>query len=339
MTYNITVLGAGAWGTALAIHLAKRGHTVTLWAHRQRQAECLNQKRENTQYLPGITLPEAMHVTAELTDALDGAQAVLVVVPSQVFCEVLSQVKQANIANDVHIAWATKGFEPVTQRLLHQVAFAVMGEHAPLTVLSGPTFAQEVAQGLPTAMVSASTQAQQAAFWAQAFTSDAFRVYTQSDMIGVEVGGAYKNIMAIATGVSDGLRLGANARAALVSRGMVEMMRLSEALGGKSETIMGLAGLGDLVLTCTDDLSRNRRFGFGLAGYSGQGEGRVEAVINEIGQVVEGVKAVYTVKKLAEKYHLDLPIMEQVYSLVTEQETPKQAVKTLLARSVKPEND
>jgi len=331
---KIAVLGAGAWGTALAIHLAKVGHQVCLWTHRQEQAEELNQLRENRRYLPDIQLPDAISSSSDMQEAVAGVDAVLVVVPSQAFRESMIMLKGLLDPAEVHIAWATKGFEPVTQKLLHEVAFEVLGQDAKLTVLSGPTFAKEVAMGLPTAMVSASNEEAQAEFWAQLFLHDTFRMYTQSDMLGVEVGGAYKNIMAIATGVSDGLNMGANARAALISRGMAEMMRLSEALGGQAETMMGLAGLGDLVLTCTDDLSRNRRFGFGLA----RGDLSPEEVMNEIGQVVEGVKAVKAVRKLADRLGLDLPIMEQVYLLVNGETTSKQAVHDLMSRSAKSES-
>lgn len=332
-SHHIAVLGAGAWGTALAIHLAKVGHNVSLWTHRSEQAEKLNQTHENQRYLPGIVLPPNIVATANMAEALTDVESVLVVVPSQAFRDALLQLKDLANTAELQIAWATKGFEPVSQKLLHDVAFEVLGDKAKLTVLSGPTFAKEVAMGLPTAMVSASNVESQAEYWAALFLHDAFRMYTQSDMLGVEVGGAYKNIMAIATGISDGLKMGANARAALVSRGMAEMMRLSEALGGQAETMMGLAGLGDLVLTCTDDLSRNRRFGFGLA----QGDLTTEEVMNEIGQVVEGVKAVKAVKKLAAKLELDLPIMEQVYQLVEGNITPQQALQNLMSRSAKAE--
>lgn len=329
---KVGVLGAGAWGTALAIHLAKVGHQVTLWSHNAEQAVKLNAERENSRYLPNIALPENLKVSADIEVVLDQAQAVLCVVPSQAFRTTLERISGL-IPAQVHLAWATKGFEPQSKKLLHEVAQEVLGEQVRMTVLSGPTFAEEVAKGLPTAMVSASNQEGEAQYWADLFHGENFRMYTQSDMVGVEVGGAYKNIMAIATGVSDGLKMGANARAALVSRGMVEMMRFSQALGGQTETIMGLAGLGDLVLTCTDDLSRNRRFGFGLA----RGDLSAEQVMQEIGQVVEGVKAVRAVKQLADSLNVELPIMQQVYLLVEEKITPLQAVQALMSRSGKAE--
>ncbi|MBN2646651.1 MAG: NAD(P)-dependent glycerol-3-phosphate dehydrogenase [Thiotrichales bacterium] len=330
----IAVLGAGAWGTALAIHLSRVGYRVNLWTHSVQAAKEMRVARQNHRYLKDFPFPDSLRVTECLSETVQQAQAVLVVVPSHVFREVLKALSTVlPPSHQIPIAWATKGFEPDSLCLLHQVAEQVFGVDAGLTVLSGPTFATEVAKGLPTAMVSASRKLVQAEFWAQVFHHENFRMYTQNDVVGVEVGGAYKNIMAIATGVSDGLGLGANARAALISRGMVEMMRLSHALGGQNETMMGLAGLGDLVLTCTDDLSRNRRFGFQLA----QEGAQVEAVIDKIGQVVEGVKAVRAVHQLAEQLALDLPIMQQVYHLVEGSIRPQQAARALLARDGKAE--
>ncbi|WP_130538211.1 NAD(P)H-dependent glycerol-3-phosphate dehydrogenase [Thiomicrorhabdus indica] len=334
---KIAVLGAGAWGTALAIHLARVGHDVRLWAHAESSVLRMRSEQENARYLPGVKFPENLQVSSNLKSLVSCVDAVLVVVPSHVFREVLEKLKQsipAGVFDELPVAWATKGFEPDSLLLLHKVAKQVLGENANLSVLSGPTFAAEVALGKPTAMVSASKDAKQAEFWAQIFHHQSFRMYTQTDMVGVEIGGAYKNIMAIATGVSDGLELGANARAALISRGLVEMMRLSQALGGQAETMMGLAGLGDLVLTCTDDLSRNRRFGYQLA----QKGAEVNQVIEKIGQVVEGVKAVRSVKKIADNLALDLPIMQQVYDLVEAKITPQQAAVALLARDGKAES-
>jgi len=330
---KIAVLGAGAWGTALAIHLAKAGHIVTLWSHSSEQVLALKSQNENRRYLPGVPFPKALTIDGSLENIIPEVEGVLVVVPSDAFRGVLQKMAGLLSSHDVHVAWATKGFEPESKSLLHQVALEVLGDDVGVTVLSGPTFADEVAKGLPTAMVSASADELEAQYWADIFHFDFFRMYTQTDIVGVEVGGAYKNIMAIATGLSDGLGLGANARAALVSRGMVEMMRFGQALGAQPETMMGLAGLGDLVLTCTDDLSRNRRFGKRLA----QTNQTAQAVINEIGQVVEGVKAVRVVKKMACDLQLDLPIMEQVYQIVSEQALPKEAALALLSRSGKSE--
>jgi len=324
---KIAILGAGAWGTALGIHLAKQGHQVCLWSHSKVTAERLSKSRQNQRYLKEVIFPENLEVTANFDQAIEAVHAILVVVPSHVFRETLMALPSHLSELNIHLAWATKGFEPKTARLLHQVADEIY-PGLPTTVLSGPTFADEVAKGLPTAMVSASFDEVEAQYWSDLFRSERFRLYTQLDMVGVEVGGAYKNIMAIATGLSDGLKLGANARAALITRGLVEMKRFAEALGAQPETLMGLAGMGDLVLTCTDNLSRNRRFGLLLA----HPEKTVEAAISEIGQVVEGVKATRAVSMLAKKLNLDLPIMAQVDAILEGQIQPAEAVSRLMAR-------
>lgn len=330
---RIAVLGAGAWGTALAIHLARGEHQVVLWSHDAQKAQAMQLERQNKAYLKDIHFPEQLFITADFDQAIANVDAILVVVPSHVFRETIQAILTAKTHQKCHFAWATKGFEMATGMLLHQVAQEVLGDEIPMAVLSGPTFAAEVAQGLPTAMVSASNHAKEAVYWAKLFQHHHFRMYTQSDMVGVEVGGAYKNIMAIATGLSDGLRLGANARAALVARGIVEMMRFGQAMGAQAETLMGLAGLGDLVLTCTDDLSRNRRFGLLLA----QPNMTAEAAMLEIGQVVEGVKAARAVKLLADAKGLDLPIMAQVFAIIEGETQPRDAAKKLMARDTRAE--
>jgi len=335
---HILVLGAGAWGTALAIHLARTGQQVKLWSHSLTHAEQMQLAGENARYLPGMPFPQNLTVIAEMAQ-IPSPDSILIVVPSDAFLQTLLKIKAAYPQLPPHIAWATKGFDPDSCQLLHQVAQQTLGENAPIAVLSGPTFAEEVAKGLPTAMVSAAFQQAEADYWRQVFHYGNFRIYTQLDMAGVEVGGAYKNIIAIATGVSDGLALGANARAALISRGMAEMMRFGQALGGQAETLMGLTGLGDLVLTCTDNLSRNRRFGLALAkAYQTENGGDPNQIQKQMGQVVEGAKAVKIVKQIADQKVLDLPIMEQVYQLVTHQMTPQQAVQQLLARESKTEH-
>lgn len=329
---SISVLGAGSWGTALAINLSRKGHSVCLWAHDSKHAGNLLKDKENIQYLSGISFPEALSVTADINQALHSVDAILVVVPSHVFRETLELVAKNVLHKMPHFAWATKGFEPKTALMLHQVAVEVLGAKTPVSVLSGPTFAPEVARGLPTAMVSASVHLGEAEYWAETFFSSSFRIYTGSDVIGVEIGGAYKNIIAIAAGISDGLNMGANAKAAIISRGMAEIIRFSQKLGGNPETLMGLAGLGDLVLTCNDNQSRNRRFGLSLAkGHS------IEQVQAEIGQVVEGIKAVKAINKLAKTLNIELPIAKQVYKLVTGKITTQQAVQNLLSRSLKAE--
>ncbi len=329
---SIAVIGAGAWGTALAIHLAKAGHAVTLWAYSETHAEQLNLLGENKRYLPGYSLPENLIVTNDLQQSLKKADSVLVVVPSNAFAQTLKNIAIYKKNGKFHLAWATKGLEPKSKKLLHEIAEQQLPNNKDFTVLSGPTFAVEVAKGLPTAIVSASKNEREAQHWADIFHYARFRVYTQTDMAGVEVGGAYKNVIAIATGISDGLEMGANAKAAIISRGMAEITRFGIALGADQATLMGLAGLGDLVLTCNDDLSRNRRFGLSLA----KGN-TVEAVQSEIGQVVEGVKAVKIINELAKKLNLDLPIAKQVYKLVTDKITTQQAVKNLLSRNSKSE--
>ncbi|KUJ71054.1 glycerol-3-phosphate dehydrogenase [Thiomicrospira sp. WB1] len=337
---TLAVLGAGAWGTALAVHLARKGHRVHLWDHQAARAERLAQARENQRYLPGVMFPDSLTAHGDLSEVLPQAEGVLVVVPSHAFRAVLKTLS-TQLAPSVPVAWATKGFEPETCLLLHQVAADELGDTTPQTVVSGPTFASEVAKGLPTAMVAASSDLEMAKFWADAFHNEQFRMYTQQDMAGVEIGGAYKNIMAIATGLSDGLSLGANARAALISRGMVEMMRLANALGGHQETMMGLSGLGDLVLTCTDDQSRNRRYGMALAQSQAAGSedaaARSQRILQSIGQVVEGIKAAEAVKHIAQRHQLELPIMAEVWSVIHNRKSVEAAAQALMARSGKSE--
>lgn len=328
----ISVLGAGAWGTALAIQLARAGHEVRLWMHDPARAQALQQTRR-TPYLAEVLLPNAISVVSDLEQTLVNSDAVLIVVPSHVFSELLERLaRQPSLPS--HIAWATKGFDAQDHQLLHTLFARLVGVHFPdvqTCVISGPTFAQEVAQGLPTAIVAASPQQSTAQWWVDALHTGHFRVYTHTDMIGVEVGGAMKNIMAIAAGVSDGLGFGANARAALIARALAEMMRLGQALGARADTLMGLTGLGDLVLTCTDDQSRNRRFGMALA--TGQS---VAQAAHTIG-TVEGLQAVDSAVVLGKRYQLDLPIVSAVYALVHNQLSANEAVAQLLAREAKAE--
>ncbi|MEW8126971.1 MAG: NAD(P)H-dependent glycerol-3-phosphate dehydrogenase, partial [Candidatus Thiodiazotropha endolucinida] len=259
----IAVLGAGSWGTALAILLSGNGHSVSLWGHLQEEIEALIRDRENKQYLPGVGFPPLLHPEIELHKALHGASEILIAVPSHAFQSVASNIAPLLQAQP-GITWATKGFEPGTQQLLSEVA----AERLPgreLAVISGPTFAGEVARGLPTAVTVAATTTEHAERIAELLHAPWFRAYTSDDLVGVQVGGASKNVLAIAAGIADGLGFGANTRAALITRGLTEIMRLGLKLGGRQETFMGLAGLGDLVLTCTDNQSRNRRMGLALA--------------------------------------------------------------------------
>jgi glycerol-3-phosphate dehydrogenase (NAD(P)+) len=277
----IAVLGAGSWGTALALVVARNGYPVRLWDHWPAQVSELAHDRENRRFLPGFPLPDAIEPVANLGQALEGAAEILVVVPSHGFASLLRAMPP--LGPEVGLAWATKGLEPGTNRLLHEVAGDILGKRD-LAVVSGPSFASEVARGLPTAVTVASPDLIQARRVAAYLHGERFRTYTSHDLVGVQVGGAAKNVLAIATGIADGLGFGANTRAALITRGLAELTRLGTALGGRPETFMGLAGLGDLVLTCTDDQSRNRRLGLALArGVS------LDQARQDIGQEVEGV--------------------------------------------------
>ncbi len=328
---SITVIGAGSWGTALAIQLARANRPTILWGRADDEPERLARERTNHRYLPDIRFPDTLRIEADLRTAIHGSRDILVVVPSHVFRIVLGEIKP-HLRDDQRIAWATKGLEQETGQLPHQVAQDVLGAAYPLAVLSGPTFATEVGAGLPTAMTIASTDAQFAGDLAVRVSGDQFRAYTSNDLAGVEVGGAVKNVLAIAAGISDGLGYGANARIALISRGLIEMTRLGVALGAKSQTFMGLSGMGDLVLTCTDNQSRNRRMGLAIAA------GRTaDAVAREIGQVVEGVYAAKAVHGVATRLGVEMPICEQVYRILYEDAAPEQAVSALMNRALGPE--
>jgi len=331
MIMSVAVLGAGAFGCALALQLDRAGAQVNLWTHNHAQAAQMLADRRIKQ-LPEYYLTDNIQVTADFAQALANVDAVLICVPSHAFDDTLlalADLLDGDTAN-YHLAWATKGFYPQGCQLLHQrVAHYFPYQQA--TVLSGPTFANEVAKGLPTALVAASNALTEAHYWANLLHHDYFRVYTHDDVIGVEVGGAVKNVMAIAAGISDGLGFGANARAALISRALAETLRLGLALGAKTETLIGLTGLGDLVLTCTDNQSRNRRFGLALA----QGISKTEALAS-IG-TVEGAKAAESVMSLAQRYQCDMPIVQAVYALLNEQLSAKEAVAQLLARAQKAE--
>ncbi len=327
----IVVLGAGSWGTALAILLTRGGKPATLWAHHPEQAASLQHTRRNTRYLPDAELPPALTVTDDLGTALDAADDILVAVPSHAFRAMLTDMAR-HLRPQHRVAWGTKGMEANSHKLLHVVAREVLGERYPTAVISGPTFAREVVAGLPTAITVASGDAGFARALADRLHDDAFRAYTTEDMVGVEVGGAVKNVLAIAAGIADGLGFGANTRAALITRGLAELSRMGAALGGRRETFMGLAGLGDLVLTCTDDQSRNRRFGLGIA----QGHTPAQARAT-IGQVVEGERTASVVRELAAQQNVEMPISEQVYLVIYEGHSPRAAVHDLLNREQKPE--
>lgn len=327
----VAVLGAGSWGTALAALIARHGHATTLWGRDRDTVAAIDIRHENPRYLPGIPLPAALRATPDLDVALRGADLVLVVVPSHAFAETLHALVPLRPAH-AGVAWATKGFEPGSGRFLHEVAGELLPADVPLAVVTGPSFAKEVAAGLPTALTVHSDSPDFAQQVADALHGPAFRAYTGEDMLGAELGGAMKNVLAVATGVADGMSLGLNARAGLITRGLNEMLRLNLAIGGKAETLMGLAGLGDLVLTCTGDLSRNRRLGLAL----GRGQSIADAV-REIGQVVESIQTADEVMRQAERHGVELPISSTVRDVLHGSITPAEGLKRLMAREQKPE--
>jgi glycerol-3-phosphate dehydrogenase (NAD(P)+) len=327
----IAVLGAGSWGTALAIQAARMGRPALLWGRDAAQLATLTRERRNARYLPRAAFPDTLQIQPDLHAVLRDCPDLIIAAPSHALREVLEQIA-AGLPPHARVAWATKGFELTTGLLPHQVARAVLGERVPTAVISGPTFATEVGAGLPTAMTIAADDAQFAADLARRLSGQNFRAYTSDDMVGVEVGGAVKNVLAIGAGISDGLGFGANTRIALITRGLVEMTRLGVALGARKDTFMGLAGLGDLVLTCTDDQSRNRRFGLALA--RGEQASTAQAAI---GQVVEGVLAARAVRTVASRLQVETPICEQVYRVLYEQIAPQDAVRELMSRSLKAE--
>jgi glycerol-3-phosphate dehydrogenase (NAD(P)+) len=327
----MAVLGAGSWGTALAVHFARSGKPTRLWGRNAARIASMRAERANERYLPGGAFPDALSVVSDLQAALRGALDVLLVVPSEGFRPLLEAVAPL-LEAESRLAWATKGFEAESGKLPHQVAREILGSEHSIAVLSGPTFAREVGAGLPTAMTVASPDPAFAAALARDLSSARFRAYTSTDIVGVEVGGAVKNVLAVGAGLSDGLGFGANTRVALITRGLVEMTRLGSALGATRATFMGLAGLGDLVLTCTDDQSRNRRFGLKLAA----GRSVVEAR-EEIGQSVEGFVAAKAVHAVAARERIEMPLCEGVYQILYEGRPASQVVQALMTRPIKSE--
>lgn len=334
---RVAVLGAGSWGTALAALIARHGHGTVLWGRDVQTVEAIDQRHENPRYLPGIALPDSLRATTDLATAMRDAELVLVVVPSHAFSETLHALAPLRPAQ-AGVAWAAKGFEPGSGRFLHEVAGEILGHgglgpDVPLAVVTGPSFAKEVALGLPTALTVHGDDAAFVQQVADVLHGPEFRAYTGNDMRGAELGGAMKNVLAVATGAADGMGLGLNARTGLITRGLNEMLRLNAAIGGQSETLMGLSGLGDLVLTCTGDLSRNRRLGLAL----GRGQ-TLEDAVREIGQVVESVQTADEVMRLADRYGVELPISSNVRDVLHGDITPAQALQRLLARGQKAEN-
>ncbi len=325
------MLGAGSWGTALAIQFARGGRPVRLWGRDRGRLADMAATRRNERYLASAQFPDSLQVEPDLAAALAGARDVLIVVPSHGFRALLNQLAP-HLAPDMHVAWATKGFEHGSLKLPHQIACEVLGAERRVAVLSGPTFAREVGAGLPTAMTVASPDAPYARALAHELSSANFRAYTSTDIMGVEIGGAVKNALAVGAGLSDGLGFGANTRVALITRGLKEMTRLGVALGAQRDTFMGLAGLGDLVLTCTDDQSRNRRFGLLLAA------GRTaQAALAEIGQAVEGYAAAGAIHEVAARAGVEMPLCEMAYRVLYQHLPARDAVRSLMSRPIKSE--
>jgi glycerol-3-phosphate dehydrogenase (NAD(P)+) len=327
----VAVLGAGSWGTALAVQFARGGRAVRLWGRDAAQLALLSQARCNVRYLPGVMFPQSLEVCADLAASVAGARDVLVVVPSYALRELFGALAP-QLAPGQQVAWATKGFEANSGMLPHQVAREVLGPEHAGAVLSGPTFAREVGAGLPTLMTIASPKADYAHQLAQDLSSANFRAYTSQDILGVEIGGAVKNVLAVGAGLSDGLGFGANTRIALITRGLREMTRLGVALGAQAETFMGLAGLGDLVLTCTDDQSRNRRFGLLLAGGLSP-----SAALERIGQAVEGYAAARAIRSVAARAAVEMPLCEMGYRVLFEGLPAREAVRSLMSRPIRAE--
>lgn len=330
LSAKITVLGAGSYGTALAICLARNGHKTLLWGRDSEHVAKMAQDRENEKYLAGCPFPENLVLEADLSKAVQASDNILVVVPSHAFADMLNQI-QPMLRSNAKIAWATKGLDPQTGSLLQDVARSVVGENVSLAVLSGPTFAKEMASGLPTAIsLSSDDDVFVAELSNLLHCEKRFRVYSNKDFIGVQLGGAVKNVIAIGAGMADGIGFGANARTALITRGLAEMTRLGAALNAEPSTFMGMAGLGDLVLTCTDNQSRNRRFGLAL----GKGS-EVDEAIAAIGQVVEGYRNTKEVYMLAQRHGVEMPIVEQVYQVLYQGKDARLAAADLLSRDKK----
>jgi len=333
MTRRVAVLGAGSWGTALADVLVRNGHDVRLWAWSEELAATLRGTGRNERYLPGVDLHPDLRIEHAMSVALENADVVLSVSPSHYVRSVMTEAAPF-IGDSALLISASKGLELDSNERMSSVLADVLPPRpaAGVVVLSGPSFAAELARGLPTAVTLASTGTEDAEAVQRMFQSERFRLYTQSDVVGTEIGGALKNVMAIAAGISDGLGLGSNARAALLTRGLAEMGRLAETMGGQAVTLAGLAGMGDLVLTCTGDLSRNRRVGLAL------GAGRaLDQVLTEMDAVAEGVRTTRAARELAAAHGVEMPIVEAVYSVLYDNVDPTEALARLMAREPKPE--
>jgi len=329
LTKPIAVLGAGSWGTALAILLARNGNRTKLWARSPQHVQLMQTESANSKYLPAISFPEPLSVSSSLESTLDGVRDILIVVPSHGFRPLLEQIKPL-LSDDNRIISACKGLDPESGNLLINVAAETLGKDLPLAVLSGPNFAAELAKDLPTATTIACLDKSFFDDLVTRMKNDRFRVYGSDDLIGVQLGGAVKNVIAVGAGMADGMGFGANARTALITRGLVELTRLGVAMGGKEATFRGMAGLGDLVLTCTDNQSRNRRFGLAIG--RGQDLKQAEA---EIGQVVEAVRNAKEVHFLAQEKNVEVPICDAIYRVLYKGLSPQEAAHNLLTRDLK----
>ncbi|PCJ29913.1 MAG: glycerol-3-phosphate dehydrogenase [Gammaproteobacteria bacterium] len=325
------VIGAGAWGTALAIAIARNGNEVLLWGRNEAHLIEMQRAHSNERYLSGLSFPDSLTVVADFEQAVSRAKHILVSVPSVAFSDMLKQIKPF-IVDGTAVSWATKGLTPETGRFLDETAADILGESHALAVISGPSFAVEVAKGLPTAMTVASADNAFNQSLAAAMHSATLRIYTSSDVLGVQIGGTVKNVLAISAGIADGLGFGANARAALITRGMAEILRFAASLGAETETMFGLSGIGDLILTCTDNQSRNRQLGLAI----GRGL-TVNQAVAEVGKTVEGMHAAREVLLRARQLGVDMPIVEQVYKILFEEVDPRESVQTLLCREQKAE--
>ena len=329
--YALGVIGAGSYGTALALSTASKGIPVMLWCRDPDTAKKLQTQRENSKYLPGIRFSDFLDVTSDLKELMDCCRDLLIVVPSHTFAGVLNSVK-SYLKPEHRIAWATKGMDLESGKLLSEVVENILGSNVPMAALSGPTFAVELARGLPTAIAVAGTDEKFNKDFIELMHTKTFRIYESSDLLGLQLGGSIKNVIAIGAGLSDGLGFGANARTALISRGLAEMIRFGVAFGATEKAFMGLSGLGDLILTCTDNQSRNRRFGVLL----GKGNSCKEA-LKSIGQVVEGYTMCKIMKRLSTELDVQMPICNEVYEIIYNGKPGLEAAKSLLGRSLKTE--
>lgn len=330
---DVCVLGAGSWGTALGHLLASNGHRVMLWAHDPEVATEIRSSSTNDKYLPDVSLARSMDARSEIEAALEGATVVVSATPSHAVREVFEEARPA-FPKSALVVSGSKGIETETGLRMSQVIAASLEGRTSgrIAVLSGPSFAAELVRGLPTAAAAAAERPEDADRCQRLFQSDHFRVYTQSDVIGTELGGALKNVIAIAAGISDGLELGSNARAALLTRGLAELVRLTVARGGEETTLSGLAGVGDLILTCTGGLSRNRRFGLAIGGGAS-----LDEALEQVEQVVEGIPTTRAARRLARENGVEMPIVDAVYSILFEEVEPREALAELMAREPKPE--